>query len=171
MDSHVNAFYEQSCAVLDRSTASRTTGCLVMDLPFSPLAAQTARKAAVAALTGLGREDLVDGARLICSELAANAFQSGSPPLVLSVNWAAGPGDLLDVEITLTDGGSGQAEDHRTDADLPADDAEGGRGLGIVEILAASWSLDVGTDLSRAWCLLRSAPATRTSATAAGDTT
>jgi hypothetical protein len=170
LDSHVNAFYEQPCAVLDRSTGSRSTGCLVMDLPFSPLAANAARKGAVAALTGHSRADLVDGARLICSELAANAFRSGSPPMVLAVDWAAGPGDLLDVEITLTDGGSGQAAEHRTAAALPADDAEGGRGLGIVQILAARWSLDVGTDLSRAWCLLQSAPAAHTSAIAGGDT-
>lgn len=171
MDSHVNAFYEQPCAVLDRSTGPRSTGCLVMDLPFSPLAANAARKAAVAALTGLSRGDVVDGARLVCSELAANAFQSGSPPLVLAVDWASGPGDLLDVEITLTDGGSGQVGVHRADAELPADDAEAGRGLGIVQILAVKWSLDIGPDLSRAWCLLRSTPATRTSVLVGGDAT
>ncbi|MFE2426968.1 ATP-binding protein [Streptomyces sp. NPDC059373] len=169
MDSHVNVSYDRSCAVLDHSTSSQSTGCLVMDLPFSALAANAARSAVAAALTGLGAEDLVDGARLVCSELAANAFRSGSPPLVLTIDWAAGPGDLLDVEILLTDGGSAQVEDHRTEADLPADDAEEGRGLGIVQILAAKWSLDVGTDISRAWCLLRSA--TRTPAIAGGGAT
>lgn len=171
MDSHVNAFHEQPCAVLNRSADPRPTGCLLMDLPFSPLAASAARNAAVAALTGLSRGDLVDGARLVCSELAANAFRSGSPPLVLGVDWTTGPGEQLDVEITLTDGGSGQARVHRTNAELPADEAEAGRGLGIVQVLAARWSLDVGPGLSRAWCLLRSAPTTPTSVLVGGDAT
>lgn len=170
MDSHVNAFYEQPCAVLDPPTGKRSTGCLIMDLPFSPLAPTAARKAAVAALTGLSHGELLDGARLVCSELAANAFRSGSPPLVLAVDWAAGPGDILDVEITITDGGSGLLAEHRTNAELPAVEAEAGRGLGIVQVLAVRWSLEIGTDLSRAWCLLRSAPATCPSATGGNST-
>jgi anti-sigma regulatory factor (Ser/Thr protein kinase) len=170
LDSLVNVYDDRPRVIQRPPAVPRPSGCLVMDLPFSPLAASAARTAVSAVLTGLGREDLVDSARLVCSELAANAFRSASPPLVLTLDWTSGPGDVLDVEITLTDGGSGHPQSHRSNADLPDDDAEGGRGLGIVQLLAARWSLDVGAGLSRAWCLLRSTPSPRPTVSAGEDT-
>lgn len=130
-----------------------------MDLPFSPLAADAARIAVAAALVGCEPGDLIDEARLICSELATNALQSGSPPVVLTVDWAVPPEGGLDVEITITDGGHGHAcpPEHRTHTALPADNAEEGRGLFLVQALATAWSLDLGAEASRAWCLLHTA--------------
>ncbi|GAB2917184.1 hypothetical protein GCM10022245_59470 [Streptomyces mayteni] len=128
-----------------------------MDLPFSPLAADAARSAVSAALVGVGSGDLVDEARLVGTELVTNAFQSGSPPLMLAVDWVTRPQGVTDVEITVTDGGCkpGHRSEHRAQAALPNYDAEDGRGLFLVQALTADWSLDIGPDASRAWCLLR----------------
>ncbi|GAA0944789.1 hypothetical protein GCM10009575_063120 [Streptomyces rhizosphaericus] len=152
------AFADRQCPTIERHSGTwQPAGCLVMDLPFSPLAADAARIAVAAALVGCEPRDLIDEARLICSELATNALQSGSPPVVLTVDWVTPPQGGLDVEITVTDGGRGQARppEHRSHAPLPANYAEHGRGLFLVEALAAAWSLDLGANASRAWCLLR----------------
>lgn len=152
------AFADGQCPTIERRSGTwQPAGCLVMDLPFSPLAADAARIAVAAALVGCEPRDLIDEARLICSELATNALQSGSPPVVLTVDWVAPPQGGLDVEISVTDGGCGHAHpaEHRSHAPLPASYAEEGRGLFIVQALAAAWSLDLGANASRAWCLLR----------------
>lgn len=79
------------------------TTTLITDLPYGPEAAEVARCAVTLALRGT-ETDVAD-ALLIGSELATNAFVSGSPPLVLCVDRRSLASGGLEVEITVTDGG------------------------------------------------------------------
>lgn len=124
---------------------------LITDLPYGPKAAEVAREAVAVALHGT-EADLLDDARLITSELATNAFASGSPPLVLCVDRTTPPTGGLEVEITVTDGGCCHPAPSAPSA--PGEDAESGRGLVIVEALADAWALTTGTHGTRAWCRL-----------------
>ncbi|MEU6706593.1 ATP-binding protein [Streptomyces wuyuanensis] len=123
----------------------------ITDLPYGPKAAEVAREAVAVALHGT-EEDLLDDARLITSELATNAFASGSPPLVLCVDRTTPSIGGLEVEITVTDGGCSHPSPSSPPA--PEEEAESGRGLVIVEALADAWSLTTGTHGTRAWCRL-----------------
>ncbi|RYJ31418.1 hypothetical protein CU044_0428 [Streptomyces sp. L-9-10] len=142
---------------LPASVAGRRNGdlgattTLITDLPYGPKAAEVARGAMAVALHGT-EADLLDDARLIGSELATNAFASGSPPLVLGVDRRSPTVGGLEVEITVTDGGCS----HRTPTFPPApeEESESGRGLVIVEALADAWSLTTGAHGTRAWCRL-----------------
>ncbi|MFE9173579.1 ATP-binding protein [Streptomyces kebangsaanensis] len=132
------------------------TTTLITDLPYGPEAAEVARGAVALALHGTEADVLAD-ARLIGSELATNAFVSGSPPLVLCVDRRRLATGDLEVEITVTDGGCSRPAPHAPPA--PHEQAESGRGLVIVDALADAWSLTTGTNRSRAWCrLTRGAP-------------
>lgn len=127
------------------------TTTLITDLPYGPRAAAVARDAVAVALHGI-EPYLLDDARLIGSELATNAFASGSPPLVMCVDRRASPTGGLEVEITVTDGGCSRSAPASPAA--PQEEAESGRGLVIVEALADAWSLTTGTRGTRAWCRL-----------------
>ncbi|MDI7785652.1 MULTISPECIES: ATP-binding protein [Streptomyces] len=128
---------------------------LITDLPYGPEAAEVARGAVALALRGTETDVLAD-ARLIGSELATNAFVSGSPSLVLCVDRRSLPGGGLEVEITVTDGGCSRPAPACPTA--PDEQAESGRGLAIVDALADAWSLTTGTSGSRAWCRLTHRP-------------
>ncbi|WP_242513991.1 ATP-binding protein [Streptomyces leeuwenhoekii] len=100
--------------------------------------------------------DVLADARLIGSELATNAFISGSPPLVLCVDRRSLAGGGLEIEITVTDGGCSRPAP--TSPTAPYEQAESGRGLIIVAALADAWSLTTGSSGSRAWCRLTHRP-------------
>ncbi|MFF2411392.1 ATP-binding protein [Streptomyces sp. NPDC058092] len=139
------------------------TTTLITDLPYGPRAAEIAREAVAVALHGATQADLLDDARLIGSELATNAFTSGSPPLVLCVDRRSPTAGSLEVEITMTDGGCSLPGP--PSPPVPEEEAESGRGLVIVEALADAWSLTTGTHGTRAWCRL-----TRRALTSPADT-
>ncbi|MFH8472499.1 ATP-binding protein [Streptomyces sp. NPDC018000] len=128
------------------------TATLITDLPFGPRAAEVAREAIAVALHGEAATELLDDARLVGSELATNAFTSGTPPLVLCVDHQRPSAGRLEVEITVTDGGCSLPV--TPPPPEPPDEAESGRGLVIVEALADSWSLTTSVHGSRAWCRL-----------------
>ncbi|GHJ40477.1 ATP-binding protein [Streptomyces sp. TS71-3] len=136
------------------------TTTLITDLPYGPGAAEVARGAVTVALHGAAETDLLDDARLIGSELATNAFVSGSPPLVLCVDRRCSLAGGMEVEITVTDGGCLLPVaplapiPARPAVPIPEEEAESGRGLVIVEALADAWSLTASTHGTRAWCLL-----------------
>ncbi len=96
-----------------------------------------------------GLASLVDDVTLVVSELVTNAIRHGRPP------------DEQDITLTLcvTDKGvCGEVCDHgkgtprRVAAD---DDTEGGRGLAIVDMLAADWGVTDLPDGKRVWFKLR----------------
>jgi anti-sigma regulatory factor (Ser/Thr protein kinase) len=92
-------------------------------------------RAFVTALLGAGQPAAQDAALLV-SELAANSVRhsaSGRPGGTLTITVIARPGRVR-VEVT-DDGGSGQPRLRRA----PGSDAEGSRGLLIVDALASKW--------------------------------
>ncbi|MFJ7129101.1 ATP-binding protein [Streptomyces sp. NPDC098101] len=141
---------------------SAGTTSLITDLPYGPKAAEIAREAVAVALHG-AEADLLDDARLITSELATNAFASGSPPLVLCVDRTTPTTGGLEVEITVTDGGCSHSPP--SSPPVPEEEAESGRGLVIVEALADAWSLTTGAHGTRAWCRLTREPSPSTAST------
>ncbi|MGN5636033.1 ATP-binding protein [Streptomyces sp. AC154] len=102
------------------------------------------------------REALVDwvcevsmGDVLLCvSELATNALLHGVPPgrgFRIHLYWERGEGRL---RIEMHDSGDGEV----SAAPCPALDAEGGRGLLLVSVLATSWGVGERNPGKVVWC-------------------
>ena len=103
-------------------------------LPSGPEGASFARRATARAaeLWRLDRE-MTETALLLVSELATNAIRHGSPPVRLSLRLDA---DRLRVEVT-------DSSPALPRLDQPGPDQTGGRGLQIVQELAARWGSHV----------------------------
>jgi anti-sigma regulatory factor (Ser/Thr protein kinase) len=101
-------------------------------LPDGPEGARSARRvmARAAVLWRLDRE-MTETALLLVSELATNAIRHGSPPVRLSLRLNR---DRLRVEVT----DSSPALPELTHS---GPDQVGGRGLQIVQLLAARWGI------------------------------
>lgn len=117
-------------------------------LPEGPEAAGAARRhvAEVAA----GRPDL-DDALLVVSELCANALLHGEPPLELRTSI---DGSALRIEVANRSraDGAGALASPRS---MPDPDAVRGRGLAIVERLAADWGWKDDAGRTTVWAELR----------------
>jgi anti-sigma regulatory factor (Ser/Thr protein kinase) len=87
---------------------------------------------------------LVDDTVLIVSELVTNAVRYDGPSVHLHVQLRAGV-----LRVVVHDGAS--APDTKVQAD---DDAEGGRGLQIVEALARSWGVQPVPNGKNVWAEL-----------------
>lgn len=108
---------------------------MALDLPFSPESASIARRQLVDWMRSLGvRDETRDDARLLVSELVGNAVRHARPLAdgTMRVTWTTT--DSI-VDIAVTDGGA-LTTPERVDAGV-SDLA--GRGLSIVETLAARW--------------------------------
>jgi anti-sigma regulatory factor (Ser/Thr protein kinase) len=102
------------------------------ELPADLTSARQARSAIRQALAGWGMSYLSTDAELLASELVANAAQHGDgTPIGLALRRHAEPGGQRGITCEVTDGSS--AMPRRSE---PGPDAEGGRGLAIVEALA-----------------------------------
>ena len=118
-------------------TSREATGVdpMALDLPFSAESASVARQRLVEWMRGLGAGDETrDDARLVVSELVGNAVRHARPLAdgTMRVTWTS-----LDtsIDIAVTDGGA-LTTPERVEAGV-SDLA--GRGLSIVETLAARW--------------------------------
>ncbi|WIM98832.1 ATP-binding protein [Actinoplanes oblitus] len=102
-----------------------------LDVPLHHGAPGAARRAVVAVLAGWGfaDQDWLDGAAVVVSELVTNAVRHGGGCLALQVE--AHDGQVM---ISVADGSS--VVPRRRDPD-----DEGGRGLALIEALAAAWSV------------------------------
>jgi len=99
-------------------------------LPDGPEGASFARRAmARAAVLWRLDRDLTETALLLVSELTTNAIRHGSPPVRLSLRLEP---DRLRVEVT-------DSSPTLPRLDHPGPDQVGGRGLQIVQLLAARW--------------------------------
>jgi anti-sigma regulatory factor (Ser/Thr protein kinase) len=106
-----------------------------LDLPFTPESAAVARRQLVDWLASLpARDERLDDARLVISELVGNAVRHARPLAdgTMKVTWKASP-DALD--IAVTDGGALTTPEV---VDAGVSDLAG-RGLTIVETLAERW--------------------------------
>lgn len=84
-----------------------------------------------------GRAD-ADDAAMIVSELCANALLHGAPPLAMRA-WVDGVTLRIEVASDLRDVAAELITELATPRTMPPPDAERGRGLAIVEHLAARW--------------------------------
>ena len=119
---------------MDQGVQSSHAGSGVLTLPSEPTTPRAARHFLIDTLDRreMGAE-VVDVATLLTSELVTNAVRHGRGPVTVSVR---------------TDPPSVRVVVHDDDPALPVmgavDDpaAEGGRGLRLVELLAARWGTD-----------------------------
>jgi anti-sigma regulatory factor (Ser/Thr protein kinase) len=102
---------------------------LTTELPRTPLAGRVAR-AAVAAVADRLDPARTEDARLLLTELAANAVKHGQGSIFLSVEIAEGR-----ARFSVSD--DGHAEPHVR----PHADADGGWGLRLVDRLADRWGV------------------------------
>ncbi|WP_341849526.1 ATP-binding protein [Streptomyces cellostaticus] len=105
----------------------------IWSLPWTPAACGLARTAVRNVLPRWGLDDLVPAAELLVSELVCNALRHGAGPLGLTLE------RVPDVRCSVSDGSS--KPPRPTDAG-PED--EGGRGLALVDMLAARWGCERG---------------------------
>jgi serine/threonine-protein kinase RsbW len=108
---------------------------VALDLPFSPESAGVARRELLQWMDGLGAAtETSDDARLVVSELVGNAVRHARPLAdgTMRVAWTSG---AVGIDISVTDGGA-LTTPERVEAGV-SDLA--GRGLSIVETLAARW--------------------------------
>jgi serine/threonine-protein kinase RsbW len=108
---------------------------MALDLPFSPESAAIARHQLIEWMAGLDAPaEHRDDARLVVSELVGNAVRHARPLAdgTMQVAWVASP---TAIDIAVTDGGA-RTTPERVEASV-SDLA--GRGLAIVETLAARW--------------------------------
>jgi len=108
---------------------------MALTLPFSAESAAVARQELVEWMHSLNaRDEARDDARLVVSELVGNAIRHARPLAdgTMHIAWGAGPTGL---DIAVSDGGA-LTRPEKIDAGV-SDLA--GRGLAIVETLAARW--------------------------------
>jgi serine/threonine-protein kinase RsbW len=113
----------------------KETNPMALDLPFLPESAGVARAQLVEWMRDLGvTNETSDDARLVVSELVGNAVRHARPLAdgTMRVTWTS---QDTGVDIAVTDGGA-LTTPERVEAGV-SDLA--GRGLSIVEMLAARW--------------------------------
>ncbi len=109
-------------------------------LPWSPTACSSARTVIRDVLPQWGLDDLVPTAELLVSELVSNALRHASGPLRLTLE------RVSDLRCLVSDG--------TTDLPRPADagpEDESGRGLALVDMLAARWGCEGGPEGKSVW--------------------
>ncbi|WP_143832065.1 ATP-binding protein [Nocardiopsis sp. CNR-923] len=113
-------------------------------LPHTPTAARGARTAVGDFLRGLGQEILQDAAHLVVTELVANAVRHGRPPVDLILTWLDGRAGRTGLRVEVLDRGT--AASPGLGAGFGDDQAEGGRGLTLVQACCDRWGFSPGTD-------------------------
>jgi PAS domain S-box-containing protein len=122
------------------TSVAQSTGTSA-DLPDDVSAPTLARRFVTAALEALGASQHADVAALLASELATNAVLHAAPPLRISLEPAPGA-----VRISVSDATPGHPA-----ARPPSDSAPSGRGLALVDALAARWGVDDGPAGKAVW--------------------
>jgi len=141
----------RSPAAVDGQTALRETAFLLPINEYAPAAAR--RRIGAAEGPASEGEALLDALRLVASELVSNAVEHSDPApggaLFLALVHA--PGQVL---LAVTDPGSnGGTTPHLRRTDW---DAEGGRGLHLVDRCSAYWGVVVAPGATTVWARLSS---------------
>ncbi len=124
-------------------------------LPNGPAAPTAARRFARAALDAWHLGPLSDAVELVVSELVTNAVRHARPVGASPVRLVlACDDDVLRVEVHDAD----PARAPRPRRPDPDDLAEGGRGLALIQALAARWGCRPGPTGKAVWCELPAHP-------------
>src|SRR4051812_18875521 len=119
-------------------------------VPHSPVSAAVARQRVCTLLLAQNiAPTLVDDVALVISELVGNAVRhaTGLPSGGLHVDWEVRPGV---VEVAVTDGG-GDSEPRARNASV---EAQGGRGLAIVDAISSDWGVRHQGSVTTVWASL-----------------
>lgn len=115
-------------------------------LPADVTAPRAAREFLAEACCGSHDSQVVEEAQLLVSELVTNAVRYGAPPIELQVRCAGE--DTLQVRV----------RDSERKAPQPKDvglDAEGGRGLMLVDLVSEAWGHEDDHDGKAVWFTLK----------------
>lgn len=115
-------------------------------LPSDATAPRLAREFLAQACCGSHEAAVVEEAQLLVSELVTNAVRHGAPPIELQVRCAGG--DRL--QIRVRDSDHGQPEPREAEPD-----AEGGRGLMLVDLVSEDWGHEEDHDGKTVWFSLK----------------
>jgi anti-sigma regulatory factor (Ser/Thr protein kinase) len=116
------------------------------ELRAGPRTATEARLFLSAALESFDVEVDTDAAHLLTSEIASNAVRHGKEPIDVSIS-VEEPG----LRVSVSDRGSGfDPTELRFDQGL-SHEAEGGRGLQMVQALSSDWGVERSGDGTEVW--------------------
>lgn len=118
------------------------------ELPSQPSSARLARRLARGAMGGCA-EPVVETAELLITELISNAVRHAASPPVMRIDVESGT-----VRVAVSD-----TSPKTPDVRQPDLEAEGGRGLLLVESLATSWGWTRTSDGKQIWFTLDAATA------------
>jgi anti-sigma regulatory factor (Ser/Thr protein kinase) len=119
-----------------------------LDVPLGPHAPGTARRAVTAVLAGWGFHDdcWLDSAAVVVSELVTNAVRHGGGCVELRV-------ECHERRVTLSVADGSSVVPRRRDPD-----DQGGRGLALIEAMAAGWGVQDHQGGKRVWVELDPCP-------------
>ena len=123
---------------MSASLAAPLQGPVSLSLPFTSQSAGEVRRALASWLRYHDSpEPVIDDARLIVTELVANAIRHAHPlrNSTLLVRWRQEGSELL---LSVSDGGGQTAPALR----IVTEESESGRGLAIVEALCSRWRIE-----------------------------
>jgi len=115
-------------------------------LPADVTAPRTARAFLATACCGCHEAQVIEEAQLLVSELVTNAVRYGAPPIELQVRCAGD--DHLQVRVR-------DSERKAPRPRSPGPEAEGGRGLLLVDLVSDAWGHEEGVDGKAVWFTLR----------------
>ena len=121
----VTELHPVAAAALHVLSSSPALG-LWLDVDCGPQGPAQARRAVAECASRLGLDEVVDDLLLVVSELVTNAVRHGAPPVHLELL-----ADADVVRVAVGDGDPGLPRPREVD-----DDAEGGRGMLLVDMLA-----------------------------------
>ena len=120
----------------------------VFDLPAVTSSVPSGRHEVVETLHRIGLHRLVDAAAVVSSELLTNAVKHASASVRLTMTVERDG----TVRLAVDDDNPRAPDLHGTT--MPPVDAEGGRGLPIVDALCDEWGVDVAPNGKSVWCVL-----------------
>jgi anti-sigma regulatory factor (Ser/Thr protein kinase) len=100
------------------------------------------------------RHPCTETAELLVSEIVSNSVLHSRPAGdggMVTIVVDTGPDDADGVRVAVTDGGGATLPEVR----LPPDDAESGRGMLLVDVLAADWGYEQSDDATTTWFELK----------------
>lgn len=117
-----------------------------VELPLDARAAARARRLVEEAHCDAHGADVLDSAKLLVSEVVANAVRHGSPPITIEVVCTGHSG----LEVRVSDG------DENAPVVRDADpEAEAGRGIALVDMLSDAWGVEPRQPGKAVWFRVR----------------